>query len=387
MRIYLDHNATTTVRPEAIAAMTNAMATCGNPSSVHAEGQAARAAVERARMAIGKALCARPQDIVFTSGGTEATNLALHSAICAGGCKRVIFSAIEHEAVAMAVRASGVAHDVMPVTPDGVADLAWLEQRLAGWDVEADGRPFLALMLANNEIGAIQPVAEAARLMRDAGGLVLVDAIQAVGKIPVDFAGLGADYMAISGHKTGGPQGVGALLAACDAPISRHHHGGGQEQGRRSGTENVPGIAAFGKAVEIAVSELDTFAGLADARDRIIAGIKAAAPDAIILGEGAPRLPNTVCVATPGWSSAMQVMGLDLAGIAISGGSACSSGTTKTGKIPAALGLPAEASDCAVRISLGWSSQPGDADRFIEAWTKAYARVRAAASAKEKLTA
>lgn len=377
MRLYLDHNATTPVRPEVIEAVADAMRAAGNPSSVHAEGQAARAAVERARVQLGKAICARPQDIVFTSGGTEANNLALHCAIEAGGAKRVLISAVEHEAVVEYVKAEAkhgaVEVETIPVDGHGVVDLAWLEERLSKWD-EADGRPAVALMLANNEIGVIQPVAEAARLAHEAGGLLIVDAIQAFGKIPVDFAGLGADYMTVSGHKIGGPQGIGAMILACDSPVSRHHHGGGQESGRRSGTENVPGIVGLGVAAQASAEQLERFSGLKAQRDSIIAGLKAASPDSVVLGEGADRLPNTISFATPGWPGPVQLMALDLEGVSVSGGSACSSGTVKGGKVPTALGLPAEIGGSAIRISLGWNSQPEDAEAFVKAWTRAHAR-------------
>lgn len=318
MRVYLDHNATTAVRPAVIDIVTETMGRIGNASSVHADGQAALRLVETARRQVGQALCARAEDVTFTGCGTEAINLALFSAIRAGGATRILHSPIEHEAVADTAAASGVAVEEVPVTGEGVIDLAWLGSRLDAWEADRDGRFVLALMLANNEIGTIQPVAEAARLVREHGGLTVVDAIQAVGKIPVDFAGLGADYMAISGHKFGGPQGVGALVAACDAPLERQLRGGGQEKGRRAGTLNVAGIAGLGVAIAEAVEELDEFARLADWRDAMAAGLKAVAPDLHVLGEGAPRVPNTLGIALPGWKGETQVMALDLAGFAVS---------------------------------------------------------------------
>ena len=310
MRTYLDHNATTSVRPSVIEAMSAVMTRTGNPSSVHADGQGAMARVETARRQVGKALCARTEDIVFTSGGTEALNLALHAAISAGTVGRTL-----------------------------------------------------------------QPVAEATALVREAGGLSVVDAIQAVGKIAVDFAGLGCDYMAISAHKFGGPQGIGALLASCDAPMARHHHGGGQEKGRRAGTHNVAGIVGLATALDEAVATLDAFAALAPHRDRMAAKLKALSPELIEIGAGAPRLPNTLGLCQPGWPGATQVMALDLAGVAISAGSACSSGTSKGSKIGTALGLPEAASQGFVRVSLGWNSKPDDADAFIDAWSTALARI------------
>ncbi|WP_417486915.1 cysteine desulfurase family protein [Maricaulis sp.] len=373
MRTYLDHNATTQVRPNAVAAMTEVMARVGNPSSVHADGQGALARVELARRVVGKALRARPEDIIFTSGGTEALNLALHAAISAGGVDRIIVTALEHEAVAATARASGLPVETWPVNADGVVEISWLADRLASCSGDY-GRPVLAMMLASNETGTIQPVQEAATLVRDAGGLTVVDAIQAVGKIDVDFAGLGCDYLAVSAHKFGGPQGVGALLAACNAPMARHHHGGGQEKGRRAGTLNVAGIVGLATALEEAVSSLDDFASLAIQRDKMAVAIRAVAPQMIEIGARASRLPNTLGMSLPGWPGATQVMALDLDGVAISAGSACSSGSSKGSKVGTALGLPEDASQGFVRVSLGWNSKPDDADAFIKAWTAAYAR-------------
>ncbi|WP_417470108.1 cysteine desulfurase family protein [Maricaulis sp.] len=375
MRLYLDHNASTAIRPEVVAAMADAMSRTANPSSVHRDGQIAARAVEDVRRLVGRLLCARAEDVIFTSGGTEATNLALHSAIDAGNARRLIVSALEHEAIAATARASGLPVETLPVTRAGIADLAWLEQRLAGWDADRDGHPVLALMLANNEIGTIQPVAEAAALIHAHDGLMIVDAIQAVGKIPVDFAALGADYMAISAHKFGGPQGSGALIAACNAPLSRHHHGGGQEKGRRGGTLNVAGITGLGRALELAVADLDEFAGLATWRDALAARLKAAAPEIEIMGEGAPRLPNTLAIAHPSWKGETQVMAMDLANISISAGSACSSGKARGSKAGLALGLEAGLAEGLVRISFGWTSNESDIDAFARAWTAAHARI------------
>ncbi len=375
MRLYLDHNATTTVRPPVIAAMADAMTRTANPSSVHRDGQQAARAVEDVRRVVGRLLCARAEDVIFTSGGTESTNLALHSVIDAGQAKRLIVSALEHEAIAATARASGLPVEILPVTSAGLADLGWLEQRLATWDIEQDGRPVLALMLANNEIGTLQPVAAAAAMIHAYDGLVIVDAIQAVGKIAVDFAALGADYMAVSAHKFGGPQGSGALICACNAPLSRQHHGGGQEKGRRGGTLNVAGIVGLGRALELAIADLDRFAALAEWRDSLAARLKAAAPEIQILGEPAPRLPNTLSIAHPAWRGETQVMAMDLANISISAGSACSSGTTRGTKAGLALGLKGGAADGLIRISLGWTSKQSDIDAFATAWTAALTRI------------
>lgn len=372
MRLYLDHNATTPVRPDVIALMTEVMQAVGNPSSVHGDGQAALRRVETARRQVGKALCARPEDVIFTGCGTEAINLALNSALTAGSATRILHTAIEHEAVAASATASGAKVQAVAVRPDGVIDLDDLERRLG----EAPGRPVLCLMLANNEIGTIQPVADAVRLVRAQDGLVIVDAIQAVGKIAVDFAGLGADYLALSAHKFGGPQGVGALLAACDAPMARQIHGGGQEKNRRAGTLNVAGIAGLGLALEQAVAGLADFAALAEQRDRMEVGLKTVAPDLVILGEGAPRLPNTTGLAVPGWKGETQVMALDLAGVSVSAGSACSSGRTNGSKVGNALGLEKDISQGFLRVSLGWNSRPDEADAFLAAWSESHRRAR-----------
>jgi len=372
---YFDHNATTQVRPDVIALMSEVMAAVGNPSSVHAHGQAARRYVEAARQRVSKALCVRAEDVVFTGGGTEALNLALNSVIRAGGAQRLIVSAVEHEAIAETAKASGLPVDVLPVSGAGVVDLDWLEKRLAVWN-ENDGIPVLALMLANNEMGTIQPVAEATRLIKAKDGLVIVDGVQAVGKIPVDFAALGVDYLALSAHKFGGPQGVGALLAACNAPMARHNHGGGQEKGRRSGTLNVAGIAGLGLALEQAQAGLEAFAGLAVLRDRIITAVQAVAPDAVVLGDAAPRVPNTIALAVPGWRGETQVMALDLAGISISAGAACSSGKAKASKLGTALALPDTLSEGVTRISLGWTTTEDDVEALISAWTEAHDRAR-----------
>lgn len=366
MSVYLDHNATAKVRPEAIAAMTRTMENVGNPSSIHAAGRAARAVMEQARADVAALIAAPASTVVFTSGGTEANALAMESAVAAG-TKRLIVSAIEHDSIRETAAASGVAVEVLPVTADGVADLAWLTARLARWDA-ADGKPFVALMLANNETGVIQPVAEAAGIVHGAGGWLHVDAIQAAGKIAVDSRALGADTLAVSAHKIGGPQGVGALTFGPRATLARRQHGGGQERGRRGGTENLPGISGFGAAARIAAAGLGAQAAL---RDAAAGRLKAAG--AVVVGEASPRLPNTLCVAAPGWTSDLQVMALDLAGVMVSAGSACSSGKVKASPVLAAMGL-GDLAACAIRVSGGWSTTPQDWNRFAEAWLESFAR-------------
>jgi cysteine desulfurase len=307
--------------------------------------------------------------VVFTSGGTEANALAIESAAAAGS-RRLIVSAIEHDSVLETARATGAAVELLPVTPDGVADLAWLAERLARWEA-ADGRPFVALMLANNETGAIQPVAEAAELVRAADGWLHVDAIQAAGKIAVDSRGLGADTLSVSAHKLGGPQGVGALTFGPRAELTRRLHGGGQERSRRAGTENVPGISGFGAAAKLAREELDLAARQAPLRDGAAGRLKAAG--AVVLAEAAPRLPNTLCVGLPGFAADLQVMSLDLAGVMVSAGSACSSGKVKESRVVAAMGQ-GELAGSAIRVSSGPTTPETDWNRFVEAWFAANSR-------------
>lgn len=367
--VYLDYNAGAPVRPEAVDAVMRAMAAGGNPSSVHAAGRAARALIEQARSEVAALIGGPASTVIFTSGGTEANALAIESAVAAGS-RRIIVSAIEHDSVLESAKASGAAVELLPVRPDGVADLAWLERRLASWD-PADGRPFVALMLANNETGVIQPVAEAAVLVRAAEGWLHVDAIQAVGKIPVDSRALGADTLVVSSHKLGGPQGVGALTFGPRAVLSRRLHGGGQERGRRAGTENTPGIAGFGAAARAAMRDLDAAGGQAAWRDAAQARLQA--QGAVVMGGETARLPNTLCVATPDYSSELQVMALDLAGVMVSAGAACSSGKVKPSHVLTAMGA-GDLAACAIRVSGGWASTEADWTRFADVWLQAHDR-------------
>ncbi len=363
-QVYLDYNATAPVRPEAIEAMTRVLGQVGNPSSIHAAGRAARAVVEAARNDIAALIGGPASTVIFTGGGTEANALAVDSAV-ATGSRRLIISAIEHDCVIETAKASGAAVEILPVTPDGVADLDWLKARLAAWDA-ADGRPFVALMLANNETGVIQPVLAASEIVRAAEGWLHVDAVQAAGKIMTDSRALGADTLAVSAHKLGGPQGVGALTFGPRATMVRTQHGGGQERGRRAGTENVAGVAAFAAAARAALSEpqIDP-----EPRDAVAERLKAAG--AVVIAEGAPRLTNTLCVSTPGWSSDLQVMALDLAGFMVSAGSACSSGKVKASPVLAAMQLD-DLAGSAIRVSGGWGTTPADWAAFADAWIAAH---------------
>lgn len=366
--IYFDANASEPVRPAALEALSRAAAMPGNPSSVHRAGRQARAVLESARERLAGLLGVRAENCVMTSGGTEANLLAVAGL---GDGRRLLASAIEHDAV----RAAGVA-EYMPVGGDGVVQLAVLERMLA----EGDGRPALVcLMLANNEIGAIQPVAEAARICRDHGALLHVDAVQAVGRIPVDLRALGADSLALSGHKFGGVKGAGALLLAGEVaralpPVMA---GGGQELGRRGGTPALPAIAAMAEAAAEAVGALgseDVASGMAGWRDAIDAA--AVAVGAVVCGGAAARLPNTTCLALPGRAAQTQLIALDLAGFGVSAGSACSSGKVARSHVLEAMGLGALAGE-AVRVSLPWTTREEDVMRFIDAYRAMAARLPA----------
>jgi cysteine desulfurase len=361
MAVYLDHNATTPMRPQVIAAMVEVMRVVGNASSVHGFGRAARARVDRARRQVAALVGGEPANVIFTSGGTEANNLALRGC----GRARVLVSAIEHDSVLSPVEGA----ERIPVHTSGVVDLAVLERMLA-----ASSEPALvAVMLANNETGVIQPVAEVVRIARAHGALVACDAVQAAGKIAVDMPVLGVDYLGLSAHKLGGPQGVGALVLRDGAPLAAVQSGGGQERGRRGGTENVAGVVGFGAACEIAGRELGSFARLADLRDRVQAALRGAR----VLGADAPRLPNTLNVAMPGVPAQTQIMALDLAGIAISAGSACSSGKVKFSPVLHAMGVAEADAGAALRISFGWNSTEDDATRMIAAWMDVFRRLGA----------
>jgi cysteine desulfurase len=357
--IYLDYNATTPVRPVAADAVARALCLVGNPSSVHGFGRQARRRIEDAREAVADWLGAPAAGVIFTSGGTEANALAL------AGCgrSRVLVSAIEHPSVLNAVL-PGRRRELIPVDGDGVVDLSALEALLA----DSDEPALVALMLANNETGVVQPVAAAAAIAHAHGALLHCDAVQAAGKLAIDVAALGADSLSLSAHKLGGPQGVGVLvLADPDAPLEPLLGGGGQERRRRSGTENLPGIAGFAAALEAVRDEAPMAVRLRELRDRLEGAIKRVAPDVIVFGAQAPRLPNTSCLALPGMTAQTAVMALDLAGIAISAGSACSSGKVAPSHVLTAMGAgPLAAS--AIRVSLGWASVDADVERFVEAF-------------------
>jgi cysteine desulfurase len=368
-RVYLDWNATTPLRPEARAAMAQAWDMSGNPSSVHAEGREARRLVEDARAIIAGAIGAQLQNVIFTSGGTEANSLALAPGLRRGAglpAQRVLVSAIEHASVLAGGRFAADTIQTIGVTRSGILDLDRLRALLAG------GPPALvSVMLANNETGAIQPVAEAADIAHAAGGLLLVDAIQALGKIPFDLASTGADLLTLSAHKLGGPKGAGALVLAEGLsgfePLLR---GGGQEQGRRAGTENVADIAGFGAAVKAAMAAMERDSvRVQGLRGRLESGLLQT-PGTIVFSDEVQRLPNTVLFTTPGLKAETAVIGFDLAGIGVSSGSACSSGKVQPSHVLQAMGFAPELAQGAVRLSLGWSTSETDIDSALEAWRK-----------------
>lgn len=370
-RIYADYNATAPLREEARAAVSEAMEEVGNPSSVHAEGRRAKAVLERARDQVAMAIGACRDDLVFTSGGTEANAAVLKGAVAADPSLHLIVSAVEHDAV----RAQCPGAEIAPVDNNGVVQLDWLRERLSNWSA-SEGRPFLSLMLANNETGAIQPVAQAARMMHEAGGLIHTDAVQALGKIKVSVVDLEVDYLTLSAHKIGGPKGAGAFFLATGAPYAAQQLGGGQESGRRAGTENIAGAAGFGAACEAALTELDEIVGLGALRDVMEARLKSEAGVAIF-AEDVERLANTTCVGLAGFSSETQVMAMDLAGVAVSSGAACSSGKVKRSHVLDAMGVSEDLAMGALRISFGWRTTPEDYEKTTKAWLDAALRAGA----------
>lgn len=380
-RAYLDHNATTPLRPAAREAMLAALAQCGNASSVHHEGQAARAQLESAREVIAGFVKTQPKNVYFTSGATEALNLVLTPELELDGIKApfdvLLVSAGEHVCVLQGHRFPTAAMEKLPLTADGILDLAALDAALAR---HAGRRVLLALQAANNETGVIQPVAEAAARVHAVGGALVCDAVQAAGKAACDFPALGADVLVLSAHKIGGPQGAGALCFA----KGRHHilngliRGGGQERGLRAGTENVAAIAGFAAAVE-AVAQAGTaeMVRLAGLRDRLERDIRAVTPEVVVFGAGAPRLPNTANFAVPGVGAEVLLMALDLEGVAVSSGSACSSGKVKRSHVLEAMGVPPALAEGAIRVSLGWNSEEDDVERFRVAFTRAVETLKA----------
>ncbi len=374
-RTYLDHNATTPLRPAARVALLAALDLPGNASSVHAEGRAARNLIETARADIAACVGTAAKNVVFTSGATEALNLVLtpdlHRAGSDAGYDVLLIAGGEHVCVRDGHRFGQRAVEILPLTSTGVFELDALDAALAR---HAGRRVMLAVQAANNETGVVQPVAEAAARVHKAGGFVVCDAVQAIGRIDSRFAALGADAIAVSAHKIGGPKGMGALCFAADG----HHindrllRGGGQERGWRAGTENVSGVAGFAAAMTAV-----TTSGAAEARhfaqwrEALEAEVRHTAPSAVFFGAGAPRLPNTSCFAVPGVEAQVLLMSLDVEGVAVSSGSACSSGKVKLSHVLTAMSVDPGLAKGAIRLSLGWNSQADDVAAFGRAFEKA----------------
>ncbi|HML07705.1 MAG TPA: cysteine desulfurase family protein [Xanthobacteraceae bacterium] len=371
-RVYLDWNATALMRPQAAAALQAALPLAGNPSSVHAEGRAARHAIEHAREEVAALVGARAGDVVFTSSGTEANALALSPAIEISGEERprdrLLISAIEHPSVRAGGRFPRDMIGEIAVDGDGRVSLAVLADAVVG-----TSRPLVSLMLANNETGVIQPVVEAAQIVHAAGGLLHVDAVQAAGRVPCDIAALGADLLTVSAHKIGGPKGTGALVRAREGihladPLIR---GGGQERGLRAGTENVAGIAAFGAAAAtVRQRRADEASHMLALRDLLERELRAISPQVVVFGSAAERLPNTTLFALEGIKAETVIIAFDLEGIALSSGAACSSGKVQPSHVLAAMGVSPPLARGAVRLSLGWTTTEADIERFLAAWRK-----------------
>lgn len=374
-RYYLDHNATAPIRPEVIEAVTNAMRCDGNSLSVHQEGRAANEIVERARDAVRTLINAPDNGIIFTSGGTESIHYALHGALMPQKIKRIFVSAIEHAAVRANAETTGAKIEIVPALPSGKIDLNWVRDRFSRYDIDRDGQFLFCLMFANNETGVVQPVREASAIVKKVGGLLFCDAAQAVGKIPVNFDESGADIMALTGHKFGGPVGIGALIVRRGLTLNPILRGGGHESNRRAGTHNVPAIAGLGLACTLAEQSLSRIGDIAALRNKCQEA--AISAGAIIWGADQERLPGTLCLSAPGFSGATQLMTLDLAGISVSSGTACSSGKTKPSHVLIAMGANEEEATSAIRVSLGWNSTAEDANAFIREWPAAYARIKA----------
>jgi cysteine desulfurase len=356
MRTYLDHNATSPLKPAARHAMAAALDRLGNASSIHAEGRKARALIDGAREAIARSLGVLPAMVVFTSGGTEANNLAIHGA----PVERLAVSAVEHPSVIEAAKARGLHLEIIPVDAMGLVKLDELRAMLKRSPLAT----LISVMLVNNETGVVQPIRDIVEIARSANALVHTDTVQAFGKMPVNFALLGCDLMTISAHKLGGPMGVGALVIRDGLSLAVQMNGGGQELRRRAGTENMPAIAGFAAALDPAPVDQ------AALRDSLEEALRALSPDVVFFGRDVERIGNTSCFALPGFSADMALIGLDLEGVAVSSGSACSSGKVARSHVLAAMAVPPELTTGAIRVSLGWNSTAEDIANFTAAWRR-----------------
>lgn len=357
-RIYLDYNATAPMRPATRECMMAVLGETGNAASVHAHGRAARKRVEDARAQVAALAHVRAQQVIFNSGATESNNTIMHGM----DGRRVLVSSIEHLSVLEAAPATA---EKIPVTADGIIDMDAFKKMLNNGPAPA----LVSVMLVNSETGAIQPVKEIAKLAKDAGALMHTDAVQGVGRMDVNLKDLGVDMMSVSAHKIGGPQGVGAIIFRETQLLPKFMKGGTQEMHQRAGTQNAAGIAGFGHAAEATLNELPDYGRITDLRDGLEKRLRAVANDIIIHAGKAPRVGNTTNIGVPGLSAETQLMALDLDGISVSAGSACSAGSYKPSYVLAAMGADEQAARSALRISLGWGTTSADIDRFIAAWT------------------
>ena len=378
---YLDHNATSPLRPESLSAVTHALAVGGNPSSIHANGRAARVLIDQAREQVATLAGAKADSVIFTSGATEANNLALFGAVegslegDTSRITRIFVSAIEHASVLatadrLAERFPWLRVSRLGVTADGVIDLEGLRVALR----EGKGRSLVAVMAANNETGVVQPIAEVSKLVREAGGLLLVDAVPAAGKMALDLSH--CDYLVLSGHKLGAPMGVGALLVAQSAPLAAQLVGGGQQKGLRAGAENLSGIAGFGAAAHALADGAGERARIAHLRDHFEMALKAAAPETVFFGGKSPRLCSTSAFAVPGLTAETAMIGLDLDGVMLSSGSTCSSGKVSVSHVLTAMGVDDKLAACALRASFGWPSTMDDVNAAVASLLKLRERAR-----------
>lgn len=379
-RVYLDHNATSPLRPAALQAMAAVLVETGNASSVHKEGQTARARVEQARAQVAKLVAADPRAVIFTSGATEAITLALSPELELSGhpvrCDVLLVSAVEHPAVRAGGRFTPERIEIIPVDRAGLVDLAALETMLARHR-NGSRRAFVSIMAANNETGVIQPMHEIAERVHAVDGIFHIDAVQIAGRYPFELATTEADLISISSHKLGGPQGVGALIVRdADTRTPPVLRGGGQERGARAGTENVAAIVGFGAAAEdaalVVAEEVGRVAGL---REQLENGIRSIASNAVIISETVLRVPNTTCFAVPGMAAETTIIAFDLEGIAVSAGAACSSGKVGISPTLIAMKVESEIARCAIRVSLGWNTTEADVVRFLEVFTRLHANM------------
>ena len=368
--IYLDHNATTPLKPEVKEVLWDMLGMVGNPSAIHQYGSSMKKKIDDARSIVAKAVNALDAEgVIFTSGATESNATILN---CIRGIENVVVSAIEHPSV----RKSRDDLIFVPVKPSGIVDLEGLEKILANLDIK-DGNTLVSIMMVNNETGILQSIVEIAELVHKYGAIFHTDAVQGLGRFPIDMQEMGIDALTISGHKIGAPQGIGALIIAdSKIEITPLLRGGSQERNRRAGTENVAAIVALGKAIELAVKEVDNVNKLRDMRNYLEKKILEISPDTVLFGKDVKRSANTCFFAVSGFDSQAVVIAFDLEGIALSSGTACSSGKISNSTVLDAMGVDLPLQQAAVRVSLGWNTSYNDIDKFLKIWQKIYSRMR-----------